>query len=387
MRLLRVGLVALVAAPIAVASGGSGRQECTASAATGLPAPLQARTSRGLFAIQSDGRICRISRDPLPVPEGAGWWPGTGVWMRSVDRHLVFGRGSRTLWRSHGMFTHDYEVGTATVGSELAFSYGNRRTRLYVSALNGREHVVARGEFPVGATSEGFYTRSVRGGRLVLRSGDGRLRATIARHVAAYAYEPGSHSLLFVRDDRLLRAQGARVERVAGLEELGLAATRGLQILPLGRLIGLEDMRRLVVLRADGSLFASTRVPFTTRRIEFQSGQPTAAPGGTAVALAEIRGVRAGDGSVMQRGVETVYVLRPGMRAAAPVLSARTWFNVCGHAADLAWHGGWLLYGSTGGSTAAVDTSSGRTIWLSSLVRSLPGFSADGGSYFNVSWS
>jgi len=49
-------------------------------------------------------------------------------------------------------------------------------------------------------------------------------------------------------------------------------------------------------------------------------------------------------------------------------------FNVCGHGANLSWHGSWLLYSASEGSTALIDTRAGRTIGIGSLVRRLPGF-------------
>jgi hypothetical protein len=32
---------------------------------------------------------------------GVSWFPGTGTWFAIRRRHLVVGRGRRTLWRSH----------------------------------------------------------------------------------------------------------------------------------------------------------------------------------------------------------------------------------------------------------------------------------------------
>ena len=89
---------------------------------------------------------------------------------------------------------------------------------------------------------------------------------------------------------------------------------------------------------------------------------------------------------VMERGVETVYLLRPGDHAAVAVHTKHIWFNVCGHGANLSWHGRWLLYSVSERSTALIDTLHRRTIGLSSLVRRLPGFSSDDSGSFRVAW-
>lgn len=391
MRLLRIGLVALVAAPFAVAAGetataGHAAGRCSLApglVAPPLPAAIRVTTSCGSFRIGADGRIARVSSDPPPFD----WLPPDGIWSRSDRGHLVVGRWQRTLWRSTGRFSRRGEDGyVAIVRNRVVFSYGNRALRLYDAPLGGRERLVADGEFPLGAAPGGFYTRRVRGAELVLRSATGGFRATVARSVGTYAYAPDGQRLLFLERGRLLRAQGAHVRPLANLSRLRIPA-RHLQIVPLGRLVGLENERRLVVLRPDGSLFASTALPFATGRVEFISGVPTAAPDGAAVAFAAIRGDSTNE-EVMERGVETVYVLRPGGRAAAVVDRQRTWFNVCGHTADLAWYGTWLLYAADGGGAAAIDIDGDHTIGLSSIVRRLPGFPhPDPAGGFGLGWS
>jgi hypothetical protein len=88
----------------------------------------------------------------------------------------------------------------------------------------------------------------------------------------------------------------------------------------------------------------------------------------------------------IERGVETVYLLRPGTRYAVPLHAERLQFNPCGHGASLTWHGDWLLYSTGEGSTAVIDPRHGRTIELTPLVHRLPGFKGDDSSPFSVSW-
>jgi len=90
---------------------------------------------------------------------------------------------------------------------------------------------------------------------------------------------------------------------------------------------------------------------------------------------------------VMQRGVETVYLLRPGAHTAVPVHRERLRFNVCGHGAELSWQGHWLLYSTGEGDTALIDSVGGRSIGLTRLVRRLPGFSRDDSGDLSIRWS
>lgn len=391
MRPVRIGLVALAAAPfIASAAHGTAAARpgpCAAPqtlAAPALPAAIRISTSCGSFVLEPDGRVARVSSDPPAVP----WLPPNGLWSRSEHGRLVVGRGQRTLWRSAERFPHARAVGDIVLGRhELAFSTFLRAPQLYVAPANGHERLVAEGELPLGPAPGGFYTRRVRGAELALRSSGGRLLATIARSVGTYAYAPDGRSLLFVEHDRLLRAQGEHVRTVVDLARLHPTA-RHVQILALGGLIGLWAPQRLVVLRGDGSFFASTPLPFASNRVEFVSGGPVASPGDTAVAFAAIRADSPGESEVMARGVETVYVLKPGMRTAAAVERQRMWFDACGHTADLVWHRNWLLYAADGGGAAAVEVDSGRVIGLSSIVRRLPGFPRpDPAGSFAVGWS
>jgi len=139
------------------------------------------------------------------------------------------------------------------------------------------------------------------------------------------------------------------------------------------------------VLRADGSIFAATRLPRGRARADGVSSQISAAPGAQAVAFTATRGNTAYGSS----GTETVYLLRPDSLSALPVHTERVSFAVCERGADLTWHGRWLLYSASEGNVAAINTGrSRRTIELSRVVRSLPGITGDEGDLdFSASWS
>jgi hypothetical protein len=231
-----------------------------------------------------------------------------------------------------------------------------------------------------------LYTRTESGGALLLRTGDsGTLRQTLARHVYTYAYDHASGTLYFIARGALVRADGAAQHAIASLHRLGLAPGRRLQLQPLGRLVALEDAHRLVVLRADGAMFASTRLPRGRTRHDGISSQLSAAPNAQAVAFT------ATDGNTAygSHGSETVYLLTPGARTARPIHRERVSFAICERGADLAWHGRWLLYSSSEGNTTLIDTSRPqRTIELVRIVRHLPGVTGGEGHVdFTAAWS
>lgn len=394
MRALRIGIVGLAVVPFLVAAHGAaapgshGRCAVPPSlAAPSLPAPVSVTTRCGVYELARDGGVTRVSTVSTPYPNGTEWWPASGVWLRSAHGRLVVGSGKRTLWRSHRRFSRAYDVGTVAVGRRrLAFSSEYPEQKLYVAPFGGRERLVARHEFPLGWTSGGFYTWGRAHHRLELRSPDGAFRKTIEPSVFAYAY--GDHGLWIVRRGSLLRANGARVRRIAALSRLGLWPARHIQVLPLDRLVGLETARRLVVLRLNGSLLSSTRLLLRARSSDSMSGQPVASPKSGDVVFADMRPLRRIVEQRFERGVETVYLLRPGARAAVPIHTQEMKFNVCGHGATLAWRGDWLLYSVGEGPAALIDTRTGRSLGLTSVVRRLPGFSGvEENGPLSLAWS
>ena len=244
---------------------------------------------------------------------------------------------------------------------------------------------MASGEYPLGWSRGGLYTRAGRGGELLLRGDTGALRATLARQVYTYAYDHSSGSLYFIAHGSLVRADGLTQHRIASLAQLGLAPGRTLQLQPLGRLVALEDTHRLVVVRADGVLFASTRLPRGRTRHDDISTELSAASTAQAVAFTATRGNTA----YGSHGNETVYLLTPGAHAARPIHSERVSFAICERGADVAWHGRWLLYSNSEGNTALIDTTRPQhAIELTRIVHHLPGISGDEGNLdFTASWS
>lgn len=379
MRVLPIGVVVLVAVPFAAAAaaGGSAAPEARARCARPttslrLPAGLTARTKRGFFTIGREGTTCRLPFAPYAVPANAAWWQN-GTWVEDERGHILVGRWQRTIWRSADRVPHASAVGAVAIDhGRLVFSTFWRASRLYLATRNGRAQLVSRGETPLGWTTGGLYVARDRDGAIFLRDGS-RVRRIPRANTREAAYAASGHRLYFVARDRLVQASGMHRRVVAELSAFGLQSSRSLELQAIGRLLALQNRRRLVVLRADGSLFASTELPQT--RHALVSASPTPAPDGRAVAFSVLVPDRRIETQVIERGVETVYLLRHGMSSAAPIHVERMRFNVCGHGADLSWRGQWLLYATGEGDAAVIDTHTGGAIELTSLVRRLPGFS------------
>jgi hypothetical protein len=251
----------------------------------------------------------------------------------------------------------------------VAFQHDHK---LYLARLGHAERAIAHRELPLGWTSDGLFTYRYPGRQLVLRSASGALMKVIARGPLGSDYSVTNGTLYFITRGSLMSAYSTHVRQLASLTRLGLSANTWLQ--PLGRLAELQDNYRLVVVRANGSVFASTQLPITRDQGENISSSLVIAPQLRSVAFT-IAYDRTGKPSAKRpSGTETVYLLRAGASAPIPIHRGHVQFAVCERGASLEWNGHWLLYTNTEGTLAAIDTTAPHhTIELRSLVNSLPG--------------
>jgi hypothetical protein len=391
MRKLALGLLLAVAAITASAASPSGTADACAAtlpaAPMGLPWPVVLQTNCGRFTVDTDGRVAVQPGASRPVPAGAAWSPIDGRWWK-VDRgHLLVGTWHETLWRLHGTFRSAFEVGGLVFAQNVvAFSYGyGPHEKLFVAPLDGREHLVATGEAPLAFTATGrLLTLGSRGGRIYARQTAGSGRRPLADHVSTLATAPDG-TLFFLERDRLLSTNGSRPALLARVSELGLTGPPALEA--PGPLVALLDRHRLVVLRADGSPFASTQLPRRKKRTDGVSSAVTTDAEADAVAFTATNGNTA----LGSTGTETTYLLRAGDTAATAIHNERIDFAVCERIAELDWHQRWLLYSASEGNVAAVDTNGvSPTVNLSAFARALPGTEDDdseGGLDIEASWA
>src|SRR5919201_4410740 len=128
---------------------------------------------------------------------------------------------------------------------------------------------------------------------------------------------------------------------------------------------------------------ASTALRRPARRADMVSSALAAGGDADAVAFTVTRGNTA----YGSRGSEIVYLLRPGSTAARVVFRERLRFAVCERQAELSWRGPWLLYSTTEGHVALIDTSRpARSVDLSETIARLPGIGGDDGR-FDAGWA
>jgi hypothetical protein len=220
--------------------------------------------------------------------------------------------------------------------------------------LNARQVISIVGEQPIGRTRAGLTFTSVQGA-VTFRSRPGRVAKRLG--LDRFWFDSRSETILFVSPaGGLMRTDGRRTQRLAGLSQLRLG--RGFQIepLPSGRIALVAD--HLVVLGANGELIAR----------DYRGGQmPTESRNG---AIATIS-ARASDTYARLR--EAVRLLRMGDRSSTLLYAHEFAPLGCGRAPALSWRGHDLLYSTTEGHVVVIDTASGDHVDLSRVVARLPG--------------
>jgi hypothetical protein len=381
---LVVILVVGIAALLTAAKGEDAAGVCAASArclAARLPAPVTVTTGEVSYRIGRARGVSRIANAHGPYPRNAAWFPATDTWYLVRDRHVVVGRGSMALWRSREQIAAD-QLGVIAAGPHaVAFQHANM---LYLAGYGDTtERPVAQRELPLGWTTGGLFTYFYPRRELLLRSDTGGILATFARRPLEYEYDLHSGNLYFISHGLLLVARGVRAWRLSSLSSLGVSTNTWLQ--PLGRLIALLGDRRLVVVRHDGSEFASTPLARDGRQADGPSSPLAIAPDASAVAFTVAFG-RTDNPNATRRahGNEIVYLLRADARAAIAIHVEQVAFAPCEREAGLQWRGSWLLYSNTEGNLAAIDTTGAhRAIELGGLARGLLG----AGHVIDATWS
>jgi hypothetical protein len=263
-------------------------------------------------------------------------------------------------------------------GHRFAFQYAHR---LYVGPFRGQVRAVARDEMPLGWHGDRLYTNSYPRRALLLRGPTGRLLKMLSP--LPFHSDPvvADGSVYLVLGGELMRATGTQVRRLASLTTLGISRDSWLQ--PIGELLSFQDNRRLLILRADGSVFASTPLPRRDGTIGSLSASPVADPHRTAVAFTAAYGETSDPNAAARgRGEETVYLLRAGARRAVALHTEDVSFRVCERGASVQWHEGWLLYANSEGNLVLVDaTHRPRAIDLTAVAAHLAG------SGFDAHWS
>jgi hypothetical protein len=236
--------------------------------------------------------------------------------------------------------------------------------------LRHGERLVLRGRglYPVDFTSGGDLLVSA-GRAVVLLSRDGQtLRRFRYRARNSFAFDERSDTLYFVT------ARG----RLASVHDRRLRLARRLDGIdgsispPQHGLLVFGGAQRLVVTRTDGSVVARAR---WRSRLGSDSGVAVS-PDGRSFAF-RLTGAK--------RAAATLYVLRAGSTRADAVYRHRLGPSGCAVGANLSWNGRFLLYVSTDGHRAIVDTATHVVTDLTKLAVALPRRSA--GEQASFAWA
>jgi len=304
---------------------------------------------------------------------GTGRTYGADLAIRRTraGRFALLRRG-RVVWRSSGL----YRDGADIAFGPHEFAFVSYRRGVFLTDMHGAERLVARGRglYPNGFTPTGKLI--VAGARaLSVVSPDGTtLRRYPFRQRNGHAFDERSGALFFVTPGGLLaRAYGARMSIVRPL-----GALDGMMSLASPGLLMFSGRDDVAVTRRDGTLVARASWAGSPLQV-FDSGL-SASPDGRRFAF---RLTNAGPGSRTGRAV--VYLLRAGETRARAIYRRRLGPSGCAVGAGLSWHGLFLLYSSSDGRRAILDTRDGGALDLGPLVRALPSLARTEGA--NAYWA
>lgn len=303
----------------------------------GVPAPIVIRTSCGWFELRPGGRVTHLPRSPAGFGRGGVAEDGTlhygaDLAIRRTHhgglivlrlRRTPAGRLTRTVtWRS----SRDYynTADDVTFGPHL-LAFNDYYHGLYLTDLRHSERLVVRGRglYPIGFTGGGDLLVAGSGHPISVVAADGRLlRRYSYRPHSGFTWDYSRDTLYFVRPDGIL------------------AAAHGSHLRLLRRLPGIE-----------GQIGSGLSV----------------APDGRSFAF-RLSSAHPGSG----HGEAVVYALRAGQSHARAIYRHRLASSGCVVGAGMEWHGRYLLYSSTDGRRAVLDTRGGRQLSLTALLRRIP---------------
>jgi hypothetical protein len=326
-----------------------------------VPAPIVLWTSCGSFRLAPDGQVSRLPRHWL-----AGHGSGTGrrygaqlnIRRTHPGRFLVLLHG-RVVWRSAGLYPRD--GGDVAFGPH-AFAFASYRRGVFLTDLHGAERLVARGRglYPYSFTSRGdLIVTGARAIRLVSPAGI-MLRRFVYRPRNGYGFDEQTDTLYYVTPGGRLAA--ARDTRIT----LGRALTRVGGMLAVARpnLLVFSGANSITATQRNGTVIAEAH--WKPRHLNSDSGVAVS-PDGTTLAF------RLSDAHPGSRSsTATVYLLRAGATRAHAIYRQRLGRSGCAVGANLAWHRTSLLYRSSDGTLAILDTRTALATDLTMLARALP---------------
>ena len=131
-------------------AGGRDLVQGVAAAGPARTGPIVLRTACGSFRLGRDGSVTRVPASPQ---RGRARAADLTVRRNRTGRFFVL-RGRHVVWRSTGSYPND---GGQIAFGPHSFAFATYRGGVYLTDLEGPEHMVVRGRsmFPLGISSEG----------------------------------------------------------------------------------------------------------------------------------------------------------------------------------------------------------------------------------------
>ncbi len=234
--------------------------------------------------------------------------------------------------------------------------------RVFLTDLHGAERLVARGRglYPFSFTSSGdLIVTGARTITLVSPMGT-TLRRFRYRPHNGYRFDEQTNTLYYVTPGRrLAAAQGTRVEL-----KRTLAHIDGMLSIARPNLLVFGGPHSITATRCDGTVIA--KAEWSSPQLDSDAGV-SVSPDGRSFAF------RLSDAHPGARSsTAIVYLLRAGATLAQPIYQHHLGPSGCAVGANLTWHGSSLLYSSSDGTLAILDTRTRAASSLNSLAKMLP---------------
>jgi hypothetical protein len=330
-----------------------------------VPAPIVLWTSCGAFRLSPDGKVSRMPRHWLAKHSG-----GTG---RRYGAHLDIRRThsggfllllrGRVIWRSTGLYPGD--GGGVDFGPQ-SFAFASYRRGVFLTDLHGAERLVARGRglYPYSFTSGGDLI--VSGGRSItlVSSTGATLRRFRYRAHNGYSFDEQTDTLYYVTPaGRLAAARGTHVELKRTVAQID-----GMLSVARPNLLVFSGPHSITATSRDGTVIANAR--WRSSHLNSDAGVSVSADG-------KAFAFRLSDAHPGSRSsTATVYALRAGAKQAQAIYRHHLGPSGCAVGAGFSWHDSSLLYSSSDGTLAILDTGTRAATNLVSLAKTLPHRSA-----------
>ena len=326
-----------------------------------VPAPIVLWTSCGSFRLSPSGEVARLPRHWLAMHGGGtGRRYGAQLDIRRTrpGRFLLLSKG-RIVWRSANLYPRD---GDGVAFGPHTFAFASYRHGIYLTDLQHAERLVlpGRGLSPYSFTSSGELIVAGPHAITLVSPAGTVLRRFAYRSRNGYGFDEQADSFYYV-------TPAGRLAVLHGTHTLlgrSLAHVDGILTVTGRNLLVFSGVDSITATTRSGALIASAH--WRNRRLSSDAGV-SVAPDGRTFAF-RLSNARPGSHSTSA----TVYLLHAGASRAQPIYRHRLGPSGCAVGANLSWHGTSLLYRSSDGTTAVIDSRTRAVTNLTRLAATLP---------------